>query len=60
MFVVMCDKCKKFETVSGDMSDPDGALDCECCPEDHNHAGLGCRPITITATRGSVTLQASS
>ena len=56
----MCDGCHKFETITGDMSDPDGALDCECCPEDHNHAGLGCRPITITATRGSVTLEASS
>jgi len=46
---VACDSCgKSTETFS--YHDPDGALECECCTEDHSHAGLGCaRTITITA-----------
>ena len=46
--VVVCDSCgKSAETFNG--ADPDSALDCACCPEPHNHAGLGCRTITIQA-----------
>jgi len=25
-------------------------VECGCCPVTHDHAGLGCRPVTITAT----------
>lgn len=47
--VVTCDTCgKSAETYNG--LDPDSALDCDCCPVRHNHAGLGCRTVTITAT----------
>jgi hypothetical protein len=46
---VTCDSCQATaETLDG--SDPDGALECPCCPQDHSHAGLGCRTITISAT----------
>ena len=46
---VTCDSCgTSAQTFNG--SDPDGALECPCCPEDHSHAGLGCRTITIQAT----------
>lgn len=45
-----------------DHANPDAALTCPpgegCCEEDHDHAGRGCRPVTITALEGSVhTLQ---
>lgn len=46
---IICDTCGAT-TRTPDGSDPDGALACECCPEDHSHAGLGCRTITITAS----------
>ena len=46
---VACDTCgASAQTFNG--SDPDGGLECPCCPEDHSHAGLGCRPVTISAT----------
>lgn len=45
--VVTCDTCgKSAETFNG--ADPDSALACPCCPVEHNHAGLGCRTITIS------------
>jgi hypothetical protein len=43
---VVCDTCGKKE-LTADTQDPDSALACDCCPEDHSHAGLGCRTITI-------------
>lgn len=47
--MVTCDTCgKSAETY--DYGDPDGALDCDCCPVKHNHGGLGCRTVTITAS----------
>ena len=46
---VTCNNCgASAQTFNG--SDPDGGLECPCCPEDHSHAGLGCRPVTISAT----------
>lgn len=38
-------------------------LDCDCCPEDHDHdkaaeAGTPCRPITITAVGPAARLTA--
>lgn len=46
---VVCNSCgASAQTFNG--SDPHGALECPCCPEDHSHAGLGCRTITIQAT----------
>ena len=33
-----------------DYQHPDRAVECGCCPEPHDHAGLGCRPVTIFAT----------
>lgn len=42
----------------GDHANPDAVLRCPpgegCCAEDHDHAGNGCRPVTITALEGSV------
>lgn len=58
-----CCRNKAFIT---DPSDPDAAVNCadECtqCTEDHHHGqsaretGEACRPITITAMPGSVTV----
>jgi hypothetical protein len=47
---VTCDSCgTTAHTQNG--ADPDAAVDCGCCPEDHSHAGPGCaRTVTITAT----------
>lgn len=45
---VTCDSCGAYAHTH-DGSNPDGALACECCPDDHDHAGRGCRTITITA-----------
>lgn len=47
---VTCDSCgTTAHTANG--ADPDSAVDCDCCPEDHSHAGPGCpRTVTITAT----------
>jgi hypothetical protein len=45
---VTCDSCgKSAETYDG--MHPDRALDCGCCAERHDHAGLGCRPVTVSA-----------
>jgi hypothetical protein len=45
---VTCDTCgKSAQTFSG--ATPDLALECGCCPVLHDHAGLGCRTVTISA-----------
>jgi len=45
---VTCNSCgTSAETY--DFAHPDRAFQCACCPEEHDHAGLGCRPVTITA-----------
>jgi len=49
--LVTCNSCgASAETRDG--SNPDAAVECDCCPEAHDHAGLGCRPVTITAFAG--------
>jgi hypothetical protein len=46
---VTCNSCgTSGETC--DYAHPDRAVQCGCCPESHDHAGLGCRPVTILAT----------
>lgn len=46
------------------VTDPDAALKCDCCKEDHHHgqaaneSGTPCRPITITATGPAARLTA--
>lgn len=45
---VICDSCGKTAETFNSL-DPDSALDCDCCPVRHNHAGLGCRTITVRA-----------
>ena len=35
-YLVQCNQCDARTTVQG-ASDPDGALSCACCPEDHHH-----------------------
>lgn len=49
MMHVKCNSCGNFAlTLNG--SDPDSAVKCDCCPEDHSHAGDACpRTVTITA-----------
>lgn len=55
---VACNSCgASAETWDG--QHPDSALDCGCCPIPHDHAGLGCRPVTITATARLTVLDVS-
>ena len=46
---VTCDGCGA-EAWTFDYQHPDRAVECGCCPVAHDHAGLGCRPVTIFAT----------
>jgi hypothetical protein len=59
LYHVMCNSCHSW-TITENAVDPDGELNCPCCPIDHSHAGLGCRTITITALPGSANLLAAS
>jgi hypothetical protein len=44
---VTCTSCgASGKTTDG--SAPHAALRCDCCTQDHDHAGLGCRPVTIS------------
>lgn len=46
---VVCKTCgTSAETY--DYQHPDLCVSCDCCPVDHDHAGLGCRSVTIYAT----------
>lgn len=53
MLHIQCNQCGK-SVVTSDGSDPDSALVCGCCPEDHHHgeaaneSGQACRPVTIS------------
>ena len=47
--VVTCNSCGKTAE-TWDFQHPDLAVECGCCPAAHDHAGLGCRPVTIYAT----------
>ena len=49
MFEIKCDTCGNKTMTRTGLDDPHSQLQCSCCPIDHNHAGLGCRTITITA-----------
>ena len=59
MLHVRCDQCGASAVIDGG-TDPDAALSCGCCPEDHHHgqaadaSGEPCRPITITVGQVSV------
>jgi hypothetical protein len=59
MLHIQCDQCGA-SVIAADGSDPDAALSCGCCPQDHHHgqaageSGEPCRPITITV--GQVTV----
>lgn len=64
MLLVQCNGCKKTAFAQdGEHRNPDAALECDCCAEDHDHAenanagGEPCRPVTITLVPGQVTLQ---
>lgn len=46
---VVCDTCAA-EGFTFDYQHPDLAVECSCCPLPHDHAGIGCRPVTIYAT----------
>ena len=47
--VVTCNSCQATAE-TWDYQHPDLAVACSCCPVAHDHAGLGCRPVTITAS----------
>jgi hypothetical protein len=47
--IVKCDSCGKTAE-TWDFQHPDLAVECTCCPLPHDHTGLGCRTVTITAT----------
>jgi hypothetical protein len=55
MLHVQCKSCKDW-AVTENMGDPDSALECDCCNEDHSHAGTGCRPVIITVLPGSIVM----
>jgi len=44
---VTCDSCGKTAE-TWDFQNPDKGLECGCCAILHDHAGIGCRPVTIT------------
>jgi DNA-binding IclR family transcriptional regulator len=46
---VACDTCGA-EGFTFDYQHPDAAVECGCCPVRHDHAGLGCRTVTIYGT----------
>lgn len=46
---VSCDSCG-MTAETWDFQHPDWAVTCGCCPEVHDHTGLGCRPVTVTGT----------
>ena len=47
--IVTCNSCGKTAE-TWDYQHPDLAVECSCCPVAHDHTGIGCRPVTITAT----------
>ena len=46
---VVCNACGT-EGYTFDYQHPDLAVECACCPVVHDHAGIGCRPVTIFGT----------
>lgn len=64
MLLVQCNSCKAVAFAADEQhQNTDAALECGCCPEDHDHAAHAnagndpCRPVTITLVPGQVTLQ---
>ena len=55
---VVCDSCGA-SAQTWDFQHPDRAVTCGCCPIQHDHAGLGCRTVTITATARLLILDAA-
>jgi|HubBroStandDraft_5_1064220.scaffolds.fasta_scaffold169259_2 hypothetical protein len=62
MLLVTCNTCgAQGFTLNGRY--PDVAVECECCPEGHDHGksanetGVICRPVTITVVPGSQSLR---
>ena len=57
--LVTCNQCGASATIA-DGTDPDAALTCACCPQDHHHgqaateSGVACRPITINVGQVAV------
>ena len=47
--IVECKSCGATAE-TWDYQHPDLCVVCDCCPLPHDHTGLGCRPVTITAT----------
>jgi len=52
--LVECNSCGK-SAETWDFQHPDLAVICNCCLIAHDHAGIGCRPVTITG-RADLTL----
>jgi hypothetical protein len=46
---VVCNSCGT-EAETYDYQHPDLCVECDCCVILHDHAGTGCRPVTIYAT----------
>ncbi len=46
---VVCNSCGETAE-TWDYQHPDWAVKCGCCPLEHDHMGVGCRPVTIYAT----------
>lgn len=64
MLLVQCNGCKAVAFApDGQHENPDAALECACCAQDHDHAAhanagnVPCRPVTITMIPGQVILQ---
>lgn len=45
---------------TNDHQNPDAVIQCECCKKKHEHAGQGCRPLTITVVPGTAQLKAGA
>lgn len=62
MLLVTCNSCHT-QAFTNDHGSPDQAVECDCCPESHDHGwaanktGDICRPVTITVCPGSVSMQ---
>lgn len=53
---VTCNACGASASTF-DYQHPDRAVACGCCPRAHDHAGLGCRPVTVTGSARLVLLR---
>lgn len=57
MLLVMCNSCHA-QAFTENGGSPDRAVECGCCPEEHDHGraanetGEACRPVTIVVIPG--------